>query len=252
MELHKKTIVIGDIHGSQCWEEIVAKHPDAQYVFLGDYCDPYLDSLTPEKTIKNLQDIILFKQHHSDDVVLLLGNHDIHYIYPDVPICSRLMVNNYIELNTLFKENIELFCKAFQMRRLLFTHAGVSEEWFNHARLPKYSDIATLLNNHEEHKEVFDCGAGRGGHSPYSGIFWADSSEMRNPLQGFVQIVGHTRMEQIEILQKSDDTAVIFNDSLWNEHYVIIERTQESTRIYATSILSDKLSEPIFEFSNKP
>ena len=118
--------------------------------------------------------------------------------------------------------------------------------------MQKYSDIAHQLNNHEEHKEVFDCGAGRGGHSPYSGIFWADSSEMRNPLQGFVQIVGHTRMEQIEILKKSDDTAVIFNDSLWNEQYVIIERGEESTRIYATSILSDKLSEPIFEFSNKP
>lgn len=245
MRLDATTIVFGDIHGEEKWEDIVTKHPDAQYIFLGDYCDPYLSEYTPLRTVNNLKKIISLKKERPDDVILLLGNHDTHYIYPQSGICSRFMIDADVEIRTTLKENIELFCNAFTMGRLLFTHAGVSEEWLNYARLLNDENLVPNLNSPEICPEIFDCGAARGGSKPYSGIFWSDISEMNNPLKGYVQIVGHTRIEQIKILMTDDNTAVIFCDSLWNNNYLIIEGAQEGSTIKKASLLTN-ISESIY------
>ena len=77
----ERIIVIGDIHGEGAWRDIVEKHPGCKYIFLGDYCDPYNYDLSDEEVIANLCSIIEFKKQKMDDVVLLLGNHDIQYVY---------------------------------------------------------------------------------------------------------------------------------------------------------------------------
>ena len=33
--------MIGDVHGLRTWEQVVKKHSNCKYVFLGDYNDPY-------------------------------------------------------------------------------------------------------------------------------------------------------------------------------------------------------------------
>jgi len=50
-------------------------------------------------------------------------------------------------------------------------------------------------------------------------IFWADMSELKNPLQGYTQIVGHNSVENIENYSNNGGR-VIFCDCLNNGHYL--------------------------------
>ena len=66
----KPIIAIGDIHGLDIWREIVERHRDCQFVFLGDYLDPF-NYIPRQKLIDNLNSIINFKRSKPEDVVLL-------------------------------------------------------------------------------------------------------------------------------------------------------------------------------------
>ena len=68
--IQRPIVVIGDVHGLTKWKDIVKTHRGSQFVFLGDYCDPYED-IEPDELIKNLRSIIQFKNRHPDDVILL-------------------------------------------------------------------------------------------------------------------------------------------------------------------------------------
>lgn len=122
-------IVIGDIHGKQIWKDVVEMHPDCKYIFLGDYCDPY-DNIHEDDVIANLQSIINFKKQNITNVILLLGNHDIQYIYEEAEYCTRRMKKEEHNIRNLFKTNILLFDWGYMQNNILFTHAGISQGWF--------------------------------------------------------------------------------------------------------------------------
>lgn len=37
----KRLIIIPDVHGRDFWQKAVGDNPDGEFVFLGDYLDPY-------------------------------------------------------------------------------------------------------------------------------------------------------------------------------------------------------------------
>ena len=123
------TIVFGDIHGSTYWKEVVNENPDCRYIFLGDYLDPY-DDIANKNLTDNLKEIIQLKKDRNDDVILLLGNHDMHYLDWDFAPCSRFDETIKAEAHALFSENRRLFTYAFQEGNHIFTHAGITEKWF--------------------------------------------------------------------------------------------------------------------------
>jgi hypothetical protein len=96
---------------------------------LGDYLDPYTEILQ-NNLIDNLKEIIQLKKERGDDVILLLGNHDFHYL--DLNIYPYCRFDNEIEeaAHALFSENRDLFLFAYQENKHIFTHAGISEKWF--------------------------------------------------------------------------------------------------------------------------
>ena len=65
------------------------------------------------------------------------------------------------------------------------------------------------------------CQAGkyRGGDS-IGGIFWADKRELIEPLYGYTQIVGHSRVPEITIQKGNNDNDIIFCDCLHNYRYL--------------------------------
>ena len=213
-----KTIVIGDVHGLETWKSFVRWTYRSKVVFLGDYCDPY-QSVDDNKVVDNLLKIIAYKRRHPSRVVLLLGNHDMHYLVPELMTCSRY--NAYISqtLHAIFMENRSLFQYAYQDGNRIFTHAGISRGWWEECFHGDTSqNIAEQLNCIDDTKLpiLAQCGWARRGTSPYGGIFWADSSEMEDPLPGFHQIVGHTRHSHVEHLVIDDNTKVTFCDCLHN------------------------------------
>ena len=92
----RPTIVFGDIHGSTYWQEVVNEHPAYRYIFLGDYLDPYED-IPRHQLIKNLKKIIQLKKKRNDDVILLVGNHDLHYINMKIENYQQIVGHNRVD-----------------------------------------------------------------------------------------------------------------------------------------------------------
>ena len=214
------TIVFGDIHGSTFWKKVVSENPDYRFVFLGDYLDPYV-YIVPEQLMNNLKEIIQLKKDRPDDVILLLGNHDLHYFCSDMVPSSRFDFTLAEEASVLFRENIHLFTYAYQVDNCIFTHAGISEEWFLYDFKGDASkNIAEQLNNPlpEQDASLCRCGKARGGErGAVGGIFWADVSELYEPLQGYTQVVGHNRVNDV-CEHTNNGGRVIFCDCSFQEN----------------------------------
>jgi hypothetical protein len=226
----RPTIAIGDIHGLSAWKNIVEETPHVRYVFLGDYTDPY-HPMRDRDIIDNLQDILNFKLTNPEDVILLFGNHDLHYFTEDIYISSRFNIRIASQLGKIFVENAHLFQFAFQDGNYLFTHAGVSQEWFyNDFKGDISRNIAMQINNPtpEQVHSLCRCGEARGGHSgDYGGIFWADISELDNPLPPYIQIVGHNQVTDI-VERENNGGKIIFCDCLSRGKYLFIEEDDSS------------------------
>ena len=211
----KRVVIIPDVHGRSFWKNIVNENPleDTDFfVFLGDYCDSFVE--TNKDILDNLKDIIEFKKTNMEKVILLLGNHDIQYSEvkfneKNPYLCSGYRMEMHPDLYEMFssRDNRELFQTAFQLSNYIFTHAGISSNWFfNRFYGNRDANIADQLNevsNRDSYKALFDVGYYRGGPYPQGGPYWCDKSELEKPLGGYVQVVGHTRGNSIKIRSKS-------------------------------------------------
>ena len=222
----RPTIVFGDIHGSTYWKKAIDDNPGCLYIFLGDYLDPY-ESVADKDLIDNLKEIIRLKKDKPDDVVLLLGNHDLHYFCPDSPGSSgRFNYRIKDEVSGLFNDNLELFTYAYQVGKHVFTHAGISHVWFiGEFRGDPNRNIAEQLNHPapEQLRPLHQPGEARGGSwFSIGGIFWADITELDKPLKGYIQYAGHNRVGQI-LVRHYEDGQITFCDCLYNKIYLKID-----------------------------
>lgn len=230
----EKVVTFGDLHGKDSWKKINPDEYD-KIVFLADYVDDFLPT-TNEQIYSNLMDIIEFKKKNMDKVILLIGNHDLPYLYlndPAVPQCTGYRPDMAYNLHFLFNENKELFQAAYQIGNHLFTHAGVSEAWYNKhkdvikefwERLSHKDDqtgvtMADVLNGLMEthHRNIlFEVGEARGGsRGSCGGIFWACYNETkRGVLNGYNHVVGHTNRPDLERIDFTPSTSITYCDIL--------------------------------------
>ena len=203
-----KILTIGDIHGRDDWKDKVNDSYD-KIIFLGDYVDSFDKSNV--EILHNLKEIIKFKSDNEESVELLLGNHDLQYMYSyDKFGCSGYRPEASFDLKELFNENKDLFKVAHQIGDYLWTHAGVSYWWYQNELLPilvelgldkeEYTLADQLNLTFEQKKDVIAMvGRSRGGWNQFGGILWADKSETEfSPLPGYKQIVGHTVIKNIK------------------------------------------------------
>ncbi|MBC7923869.1 MAG: metallophosphoesterase, partial [Ferruginibacter sp.] len=160
--------------------------------------------------LTNLQEILAFKEEHPQQVVLLLGNHDIQYrFYPDFR-CSGFRANLQKRLSALFVAHGASFQVAYQYRDYLFTHAGVTRRWYDkHEALiletwekgnfDEFADVLNALAAAGHLPILGEIGEERGGlPGDDGGPFWADITESsREPFFDYHQVVGHTKVEDI-------------------------------------------------------
>jgi predicted MPP superfamily phosphohydrolase len=221
-----KHLVIGDLHGKDCWKGIDPAAYD-KIVFLGDYVDHW--TLPDQKIYKNLLDVIALKKEHPEKVELLLGNHDVQYLHYPHFLCSGFRPAMQRSLTEVFNSNRDIFSIAYQRNDHLFTHAGVTNCWYaeflNIPLLQKIKDeedtIADLLNKIEQTNQrglLHRAGKTRGGYG-CGGVTWADREEMiADALEGFHQVVGHTELRKVEVYPFSNKS-VTFIDVLDNMNY---------------------------------
>lgn len=220
--MSKNWIIIPDVHGRTFWREAVRGRENENIIFLGDYLDPYpSEGITPEKAYRELLDIIDFKKEHMDNVVLLLGNHDLGYLDPEINMVRRDTkgaMRNY----RILHENLNLFDLVHSAeiggKRVLFSHAGIRNSWAEEcARLfgsdrfepsvlnemlhspKKWSLLSSALSWVSSH---------RGGYDRCGSVVWTDLLEFAyndDFLPGYTQVFGHTLHEGAPILVRGTD-----------------------------------------------
>jgi len=219
-----KIFTIADIHGRSNWKDFAdisrllrldnIKPEYDKYIFLGDYVDSYEE--TDAVILFNLKLIIEFKHKYPNNVVLLLGNHDLQYMFSiNIHGCSGVRLRAYHELHKVFNDNKHLFQPVYQIDKYIFSHAGISTVWLNVLKLYKpledssISEYITSLFD-EYYLRLFDVGSSRGGYCKSGGIFWADKSDTTAwMLPNYHQIVGHHSVELAPYTHALDDNSSI-------------------------------------------
>jgi len=239
-----KTLTIGDIHGESNWIDIEdinqlinennIKPIYDKYIFLGDYVDAF--HKTNVRILKNLLKIIKFKKKYPENIILLWGNHDIQYLLDYNKYgCTGYRPTMQYDLHDIFKENNSLFQFSFQIDDTIWTHAGISNWWYENKYIPYFNSeenkkfnildedntLSKNLNNLFFHESniLFNVGKSRGGWNKTGGPLWCDKNELiTDPLNHFNQIVGHTTIENIKIYKNKYDNnlELVFCDCLQN------------------------------------
>lgn len=221
-------IIVPDVHGRSFWREPILRHffsqrpaPDAEegekVIFLGDYLDPYpMERISMMRAMKVLEEIIALKREHPDEVVLLLGNHDLPYILPRLFTCSRHDRFYEDDAHRLFTEDLSLFSFLHSAtiggRKYLFSHAGVHPEWASRelgttdfCEIEQYYAKPLSLIALQHLVALNCCSFYRGGAEAHGSFIWADVEEFpvcspedaaAEPRSESYQIFGHT--QQIE------------------------------------------------------
>lgn len=216
-----KVYLLGDIHGRSFWRPILDIDPTTydKVIFLGDYSDPYsYEGFTHDDAIRELTDIVQFKKDNPDKVVLLLGNHDLTNVDPDIFTACRWSREHYPKYKELITDQLDLYqiCYEFEQDGQLYTasHAGIGKPWFDSisAGNTKNQTHGEFLNELFQNKEYPPFGMisfYRGGMYRYGSCVWADLNEFNKHHHhldaNIIQIVGHT--QQV--------TDPVIKDNLW-------------------------------------
>ena len=204
--MKKGLLIIPDVHGRDFWKEAVDCNKYERIVFLGDYTDPYdIEGITNEGAVDNFESIIAFKRNNPDKVVLLLGNHDLHYYsdyYYELAGGVRYDPISAIILQRLFQDNSQYFQLAWETdwcgKHYLFSHAGITQSWLKRnlhlIRRPDEKHLNRLLLSNEGLEALAQVGEMRWGDYPSGSMVWADAEELAvsDPIPGIYQIVGHS------------------------------------------------------------
>lgn len=204
-------IVIPDVHGRTFWKEAVKGKENEDIIFLGDFTDPYYnEEISPEKALENLNEIIEFKKIHPDNVILLVGNHDLSYFYPAVDATNRYCRHLVQDIRKLFVDNIELFQLAYEKeingKRFVFSHSYIHKLWLDDLYGKGHWRKNSIIKRLNKDFQRFLYGLGfaldnvscyRGGYKSYGSMVWADIREVdlfKQPCIGDYSVFGHTQL----------------------------------------------------------
>lgn len=190
-----KILINPDIHGRVFWKYSI-EHKDEfdKIIFLGDYLDAY----SPDLLLKeedNFKEIIQFKKDNPDKVILLLGNHDCHYINDKIYEASRYNSFKHNSYQKLFLDNIDLFQLIYIYDKYLFSHAGVYQKWMDLNKLTLKDLLDCDLDKLSKSLNWIDYF--RGGFYDVGSCIWADirDSGTEKLLKGYYHIFGHTQLK---------------------------------------------------------
>ena len=125
-------IIVGDIHGDiEKTRTFLAYRPDEEHVALGDYLDSF--SIRVEQQLECLNLLI------NSDAVLLLGNHEVHYLKEPLFQFAGYNFDHAPMFQEILEANIQRFKVAYAVDGWLCTHAGVKSQYTE-----RESDVSVL------------------------------------------------------------------------------------------------------------
>lgn len=224
-----KTVFIGDIHGRSDWKLIVhLEQPDC-VVFIGDYFDSF--DISGAEQIHNFKEIIEYKKSSKSEVIMLIGNHDYHYF----PWIGRQKTTGYqsgiaMQIGQLLEENQHHLQMCYEMNNILCSHAGIGHDWLVYQNGYSSGSIAEFVNDLWKYKpKVFAFyGVDSYGDNTTQTPIWIRPRSLMSGnkdtflKKDYIQIVGHTGVNQIDIKGKATGGRYYFIDALDAGEYLVL------------------------------
>lgn len=219
-----KTLVFGDIHGRNIWNKFINQENPDKIIFIGDYFDSF--NISGYKQKNNFQHILNFKRSRPDDVILLVGNHDFHYLDPNEKY-SGYQYDNAFDIYELLRKSIneQLIQMCYIIDDIIFTHAGVSKVWCENNEID-LNDLENSINDRFYYKPSsfkFTMGANfsqYGDDVEQSPIWIRIPSLKKAKLENYRYVIGHTIQESINF-----DDGIIKIDTLPKQCLMIEDGT---------------------------
>lgn len=220
-QVKNKIIVLGDTHGRNKWEEIV-KQPFSKVIFLGDYFDSF--DIPFKEQMDNFVKILTFKKDNPLKVILLLGNHDYHYLSSIEEHYSGFQYGKLeitAVLETALEDGLIQVCHLFE--DWIFTHAGVTNTWAINNNIDVNNIDKSINDLFIKNRSAFGFTDGInhsncGDDITQSPLWVRPRSLGEDKIPEFKQVVGHTHQEHI---QNYDEMYFIDTLEYGNEYLII-------------------------------
>lgn len=232
-----KYLVLGDIHGRECWKDIIPKENPDRIIFLGDYVSTH-DGVDSEVQINNLKEILDLKSSLQDRVILLRGNHDMQHLGYFWAECSGYDKYVGVEMTKIKEEFLKSTQWLYIKDNIVFSHAGISTEWLRVANISSIEEINNI--EPDERFGFWPCKmSDYYGISPTQPPTWIRPQTLVEYMpEGITQVVGHSPVKRIcnvsiEVREKYN----IKCPDLWccdalPEQYLIIENDEFIVKEY--------------------
>lgn len=233
-----KTLILGDTHGRSNWKQVLEAHPDfGRVVFMGDYFDSF--DLSGVEQLHNFNEIIRFKEETDKEVIMLVGNHDHHYL--DVgEVYSGYKAAHKWDFQDALTKNMHHLQIAYLLDDVLFTHAGVSPIWMDDTfgytgwtRETMVADLNQLYLTKPRSYNFSHLGWDPSGDSVEQGPMWIRPRSLMKSNTGdnglkkhFRQVVGHTQVKNIF------DSFVASEKAMGNRYYLVDAMESDGYVIY--------------------
>lgn len=240
-----KIIALGDIHGRNSWQQIIQDNDDNDLIIIeGDYFDSR-DKISAAEQMYNFKEIIAFKEANMDKVILLIGNHCEHYFPWVDSVYSGYQHKHALEIQQLLVDALDkgFLQMCYIHGKFLFSHAGVTKTWANYVlgrndfKLEDGKLLEQLINDQFKNQPMlFHFSYGNrfsfdpSGDDIFQSPIWVrPKSLMKDKLDNFIMIVGHTSMKKLDVT--GIQYGVIFTDCLGTsgEYLKIDDQTDELT-----------------------
>lgn len=221
-----RIVFIGDTHGRDTWKKIIEKETFDLIIFAGDYVSTH-ERISEEQQIENLKEILDYKEKNPDTVILLRGNHDLQHLGYYWAECSGLFhkVQDWMSKKKVKERFLNDTQWVYVYKNIVFSHAGISKTWLNSLKLEDKSNLnnINLLTPSEDFGFLPDSPWDYSGNSITQSCVWIRPQALiKDALEGYTQIVGHTPVAKITNTKEyNKDTDIWLCDDLPYEYLVI-------------------------------
>jgi predicted MPP superfamily phosphohydrolase len=229
-----KVVCVGDIHGRDAWKEIVKNELKTcdKLVFIGDYFD-YRDDIDVSVQIENFKQILELKKTNPDKIVLLIGNHDFHYLKGCGETYSGYQKYAAMDINEVLEPAVSsgLLQICYVYDEFIFSHAGLTQTWCENNDIDLYNIGDSVNIEFNKNLKAFNFQIGdnmsRSGDDVTQSPIWVRiPSLLRDMVKGFTYVIGHSTVKEMYMANN-----IIAIDCLGTSgEYLVIENEKTLAR----------------------
>lgn len=210
--------------------------------------DDFDETLNGINMITGFKKLCELKRAEPEKFEILIGNHDLSYISD--PHVSGHHYQYSADYRRMFMENIDIMNVCIEIEGWVFSHAGVSEKWYNYfiknVVKGKNGNYFRVISEEEwefiskpiekinklfhsgifGHFDYYDNAGDWGdGNSPLQGPLWIRPSSLLSCPFFDKQIVGHTEtyLKEPIPVETKNGKIVVLTDTVHHNNYLILD-----------------------------